>query len=226
MTDLRRSSFITLLFRPWNRCSIDALRRLHRRSPLYTLDLDKAFADTYVAMERYNKKHRLFQGNKAEDDDEKLYDVIQRYLERVDKEESDFTDMVTAAHRLKSAVVRRITKINGISFSLRDNRLMLRCRGKDSMAAIARIYGEFLKNAQKLIGPLTDTFPLYMQLVPDSKAAPEFVDHEIDLLKRQEAVAKRFWADCEKLQRQKTLEELVLCGTEPFGFLADPLPLI
>ena len=215
VTDLQRFSFITLLLRPWNRCSIDALRRLHRRSPLYTLDLDKAFADTYVAMERYNKKHRLFQGNKAEDDDEKLYDVIQRYLERVDKEESNFADMVTAAHRLKSAAVRRMMKIDGISFSLRDNRLVLRCKGTDGMADVAQIYGEFLKSAQKIVDPLTDTLVLYIQLLRDINAAPEFGDHEIHLLKRQEAVAKRFWRDSERLQRRKAIEELVLCDGAP-----------
>jgi hypothetical protein len=213
----------------------------------YILNCDKALADSFDVLSRYDKKFNLTQeSSNSESDDEELYQFINQYTRlRQECFIRDFSEIVKETHRLKSIALRKIiSKIkSGSTARVTDNLLVIDLSALENTATqiqkIRQIYiGEYCRNAARFLRPgnhvqhrmLRDRVLSFLEKKSVqsnlNKSVEDFTSYEIPLYNKETDLESEYLNEIEHRINSDSIEKINICNTSPFSFLESPLPLV
>ena len=233
VTDLSNICFVNLKLSSWNRCLTELI------PDSYVLDIEQAFADSFDAMGKYDKKYYLGNDkNGGDEDDEELYEFIKRYLGEREKHGRDIVDLIQKTYELKNDVIQWIMRFSDYRpfLATSENRAFFDFRNADKQSEILENYLEnFCRKALSVIEPtifLLKEFDLYGLLYEkeDEKnlkpSIKEFVDHELDITQRETDLLRSFSNKILTRINSPDIYKIDICDLSPFSFLDSPFPTV
>lgn len=233
ITDLSNICFLNLKMSPWNRC----LTQLLPNS--FVLDIEEALADSFDALGKYDKKYYLGNAkNEGDEDDEELYEFIEKYLGEREKQGRDIANVIQNIYELKSASIQWIVQFIDYKpfIVIRENRLFFDFSNSDKKGEILKNYLEnFCQKALSVIEPII--FPLtemnlYGLLLTKGNqgnlrpSIKEFVDHEIDIFHEETDLLKSFSNRVHARINSPDIYEIDISDLSPFSFLDSLFPSV
>jgi hypothetical protein len=221
-------AFISAHVESWLRC----LKQSAKHHNLFILYIDKAMADTFDALEKYDTKYRLWT-KRSNDDNDEYYSVIHNYLKIKKQHVRDINDIINKLYELKSnATLKILKKVGNIySLSCSSNVISIELNTKDIWNDVLKIHQNSFYIPAKIIVNLwhssISNYSLhkdYLASRQDNNLVNDFYQHETHLLNLEYDVGKKFIATIERRMLQQASYKIPICNISPFKFLSYPFP--
>lgn len=241
ISDFKTLSFLTINIPQWKK----VLSRIMPKA--YILDCNKALADSFDVLSKYDKKYNLTgEAGVCESDDEELYDFINQYMDlRDEKHIKEFSDIVKETHRFRSIALNKIItefkykppvmnidKDIIIDLGVLNNASQLQgireiyiedyCRKAETILRTG--FGNYLDRKMKYSNVLTWLEKKYDQknVKPSIK---DFIAYELPIFMSETNLEDKY---LQKIQRitSGNFTKIGICNIYPFFFLKNPLPLV
>lgn len=234
ITDFNNMAIISYKAKSWNLLLQQSLQKFYKN--VRVIDLDGIIVDTFKSTKIYFEKYNLLDGENEDDDNERLFILIQKYMD-LREELGNFDDALERIYCSKQDALFHIIETYLQSefdnlLRLEDSVLYIQLRSlkTSNVEQVIESYRKkFIEPSSSLIRSFdADSFnfnKLSMFLRQADKSGPaidRFIQHEMDLLKRESYAAREFLKDIETNDPMK----IGICSILPFAFLENPFPLV
>jgi hypothetical protein len=241
ITNFKNLYVVTLNDSAWNKVCLNLL------PVTVNLDIEKALANSFVAIKNYDRKHHILKDSVPDyDDDQELSDFIDRYIDEKDRAEMDIPSMVIELHALKTKALRKILKLLDVNLLLKVtagncffdlHSLKKQDKTNKTYQKVCNIYHkEFIAKVDPIIEPLSLLTNLANATVIGllenklkepalKKSIKDFAAHELKKCKVEIDMINVFSRTVKKTN-PSNLAKINICSNKPFFFLSHPFPLI
>lgn len=231
-TDFKKMCFITINLEPWNKLLEQLIRKV------ITLNIERAQADTFVSMTKYEREQPTYKDRKKETDDPELYAFIGRYLDIRKKQGRNLYFMTEELHQMKCKVIEEMMAMDKTAVKSKniENILQIDFSRSKKKNEIASVYiNNFCRKALKITRSGTrellynlDLFGFLYDAQKKEGQAPsilEFIENEINVCVKENKLLDDFDSAVQRKIDAITFDEIAICSTLPFYYIQNPLPL-
>lgn len=235
ITDFRAVYFITVGFRSWTNLLTTLLANT------YALNVEKALTEVFDDIVAYDHKYHLIDNTGvAEDADEELYKFIDEYSTAKEFAGIDLSSLVIESHQWKLKALKRI--INNIDYGkntvTHDNQLYIDLGASSKIDKINEFYRNIFCDKSdphrggsdvKWVSNMTKVQNILSNKLNErnlKQTIKEFIIHELPVCKTEISLLRTFSKEIRNRINSGVSSKIIICDTNTFAFLKNPLPLV